>query len=241
MDQPVLSEIKHWLTESPTKGPQVIHADTLLRTVGLLGILMPWLLITGSWMLGSEEVIQDSISDYYHSPKVRDLFVGVLCAIAFFLSAYNGYDRRDRIASAMACAFALGVAFFPTTPDGADADVIGRWHLVFAASFFIVLTVFALYLFRSFDPHKGKTPEKINRDRIYLVCGIIMAASLVIIMAYMLWLSDRCAWLDRIRPVLLFESVALSAFGFSWLVKGGFILRDRPASKRVPGEEGLHG
>jgi hypothetical protein len=230
MDQPVLSEIKQWLTESGTKTPQVIHADTLLKTVGLLGILMPWLLIAGSWMLGSDQIIQDSISDYYHSPKVRDLFVGVLCAIAFFLSAYNGYDRRDRIASALACVFALGVAFFPTTPDGVKADGIGRLHLVFAASFFIVLTVFALYLFRSFDADEGKTPQKVNRNRIYFICGMIMAASLVLIMAYMFWLTDCWTWLDNARPVLVFESVALTAFGFSWLVKGGFILRDRPTA-----------
>jgi hypothetical protein len=230
MDQPVFSEIRQWLTASAFKTPQVIHAETLLKTVGLLGILMPWLLIGGSWMLGSELIIRDSISDYYHSPKVRDLFVGVLCAIALFLSAYNGYDRRDRIASALACVFALGVAFFPTTPDGENADGIGRLHLVFAASFFLVLTVFALFLFRSFDPHMGKTPQKINRNRIYLVCGIIMAASLVFIMAYMFWLKDCWTWLDNARPVLVFESVALTAFGFSWLVKGGFILRDRPTA-----------
>jgi hypothetical protein len=235
MDQPVLSEIKQWLTESGTKTPQVIHADTLLKTVGVLGILMPWLLMAGSWLLGSEQIIQDSISDYYHSPKVRDLFVGVLCAIAFFLSAYNGYDRRDRIASALACVFALGVAFFPTTPDGADPDTIGRLHLVFAGSFFIVLTVFALYLFRSFDADKGKTPQKADRNRVYFICGMIMAASLLILVVYIVWLEGRWAWLDKARPVLVFEAAALSAFGFSWLVKGGFILRDRPAGKRASG------
>ena len=241
MDQPVLSEIKQWLTEPGTKTPQVIHADTLLKTVGILGLLMPWLLIGVSWMLGSDQIIQDSISDYYHSPKVRDLFVGVLCAIAFFLSAYNGYDRRDRIASAMACVFALGVAFFPTTPDGANADVIGHLHLVFAASFFVVLTVFALYLFRSFDADKGKTPRKADRNRVYFICGMIMAASLVILVVYMIWLKGRWVWLDNARPVLVFEAVALSAFGFSWLVKGGFILRDRPAGRRASDAAGFQG
>lgn len=228
MDQPVFSEIKEWFEQDTHKEPQLIEAETLLKVVGWLGLLMPWLMIIGSWLLGDTRILRDSISSYYHSPEVRDLFVGVLCAIAFFLSAYNGYDRKDRIASGMACAFALGVAFFPTTPDGAEKSAIGKWHLVFAALFFIVLTVFALFLFRSFDEKKGKTPEKVNRNLVYLTCGLFMAASLVIIMAYMLWLEGRWAWLDRLRPVLLFESVALSAFGFSWLVKGGFIFRDPP-------------
>jgi len=125
--------------------------------------------------------------------------------------------------------FALGVAFFPTAPPEPDArqELIGRIHLASAASFFIVLTVFALYLFRLSDPRHAMTPAKVMRNQVYLACGILMAASLAMIILYMLAGQGKVPGLDALRPVLVLESVALSAFGFSWLVKGGFILRDR--------------
>lgn len=225
-----LSGIRQWRSEKPTGNPQLIHAPTLLKAVGIFGMGMPWLMIGGSWLLGSAAIFQDSISDYYHS-GVRDLFVGILCAIALFLSAYRGYDHRDRLASLLACGFALGIAFFPTAPAFPDsrAILIGHLHLVFAASFFIVLTIFAIYLFRSYDAREGMTTEKICRNRVYLVCGLLMIFCLVGIGVYMLILQGRWEGLDGLRPVLVFESMALSAFGFSWLVKGGFILRDRPS------------
>lgn len=50
---------------------------------------------------------------------------------------------------------AIGVAFFPTTPEDDHAQIdriIGYAHYGFAAAFFLTLAYFCLVLFRKTDP-----------------------------------------------------------------------------------------
>jgi hypothetical protein len=57
--------------------------------VGFLGILLPIVLaLWGFAILGQADLL-DSISDYY-SLRTRDVFVGSLFAIGWFLFAYKG-------------------------------------------------------------------------------------------------------------------------------------------------------
>lgn len=80
---------------------------------------------------------------------MRDVFVGSLCAIAVFLISYRGPQRVDDIAGKLACAFAIGVALFPTAPDAdstAPQELAGRLHDLFAALFFLTLAYFSLVL-----------------------------------------------------------------------------------------------
>ena len=69
------------------------------------------------------------------------------------------------------------------------------------------------------------TPEKVKRNRIYRACGILMVLALGYIGAANHWMSDtqRAVW----RPTLVGETVALIAFGVSWITKGELILKDR--------------
>ncbi len=115
----------------------------LRKAIGLLGIAFPFVLSLGALIL-FQTGIQSSLSSYYHT-GMRDVFVGTLCVIGFFLLSYKGYERSDDIAGDLACVFAVGVALFPITPDGvaaSGAHLIGYVHLACAALFFLTLIYF---------------------------------------------------------------------------------------------------
>ena len=88
----------------------------LRKAIGILGMALPFAVSLGAGILFRTGV-QSSISSYYHT-GMRDVFVGTLFAIGFFLLSYKGYERSDDLAGDLACIFAVGVALFPTVPDG---------------------------------------------------------------------------------------------------------------------------
>ena len=76
----------------------------LRKAVGWIGIVLPFVLMFGALLL-KDEVIQESISHFYHT-KMGDVFVGALCAVALFLFFYSGHDKLDNWAGNMAGFFA---------------------------------------------------------------------------------------------------------------------------------------
>src|SRR5262245_5003850 len=101
----------------------VLSYLSLRKAIGLLGACLPFVLAIGLFVLDGKG-LQGSISGYYHT-EMRDVFVGILCAIGVFLLSYRGYESEDRIAGNLACAFAIGTALFPTTPmDPAPLDKV---------------------------------------------------------------------------------------------------------------------
>ena len=193
---------------------------TLRRVVGILGVLLPVLLALGCLVFGSCAELRNSISDYYGT-EMRDVFVGILFAIGWFLFSYRGYDRKDDIAGTLACLFALGVALFPAT---SESKAIRTAHFLSAAALFLVLSCFSLYLFRKTKPGVPPTPQKVWRNRIYMACGVIMLACIASVAVYLRFLQDTSV--AAIKPVFWLESLALWAFGWSWFVKGETLLRD---------------
>ena len=166
---------------------------------------------------------------------MRDLFVGILCAIALFLFTYNGYDERDKIAAQLGSVCALGVAFFPTSiliplpgcniPPVSNNPLIGALHFAFAALFFINLAYFALFLFTE---SKGEmTTQKKKRNKVYRVCGIIMVVCIILIAIYILFVEGQLPNPAQYDVVFYLESIALWAFATSWLVKGEMFLADK--------------
>ena len=102
---------------------------------------------------------------------MRDVFVGTLCVIGFFLlsyrptTAFKEYEGPDNVVGNWACLFAVGVALFPTTPDNpapGDPRFIGYIHLTFATLFFLSLIYFSLFLFtkRKSEPATITTKAK---------------------------------------------------------------------------------
>ena len=174
----------------------------------------------GVFIIFKGEIIQKSISHYYHT-GMGNVFVGALCAVALFMFFYSGYDKWDDWAGNVAAIFAIGVAWFPTTEVG-SSDLTGKIHLAFATLFFLTLAIFSLLLFT----RKGSNPtqQKLTRNRIYVICGLIMIACLVAIPIYLNFIQN-----DYHGSGFVFwaETIALVAFGVSWLTKGGTLYPDK--------------
>ena len=206
-----------------TNNPQLSQTYSYLalrKTVGWIGILLPFVLMAGLIIIGGEKTILKTISLYYHTP-MRDLFVGSLCAIALFLFFYKGYSKWDNRAASLAAFFALGIAFFPTVTEGAP-DWKAYIHLISAALFFITLAVFSIFLFTKKNP--CPTKNKLTRNKIYISCGVIMVACLISILLFYIFLKK---YHPASSFVFWIESFALIAFGISWLTKGGALLKDQ--------------
>jgi len=193
---------------------------SLRKAVGWIGILLPFVLVSGHIILFGGDHLLHNLSVYYHT-GMRDLFVGAICAIALFLFFYRGYDRWDNIAANLAGFFALGIAFFPTVKEG-QWDWVAKVHFYSAACFFVILAFISLFLFTRGE--KRPTGRKLKRNIIYRACGITMLVSLVAIEIYFL-LSDSNY--EESRFVLIAETVTLMAFGISWLTKGGTLYPDK--------------
>jgi protein-S-isoprenylcysteine O-methyltransferase Ste14 len=210
-------------------GPQdslVLSYLGLRKAVGIIGSALPFVLAFGKILLQGPG-IQGSISGYYYT-DMRNVFVGSLCAIGVFLMSCRGYDRKDEIAGYLSCFFAIGVAFFPTTPDMSATSrdrLIGTLHLSFAALFFLTLAYFSLKLFTKTDPNKNPTRRKLQRNTVYRVCGYTIL--LCIFLCFIVALPRVKSLLAWLTPVFWLESVAIVAFGVSWLTKGETILKDQ--------------
>ncbi|MBW6500904.1 MAG: hypothetical protein K0B05_05870 [Bacteroidales bacterium] len=192
----------------------------LRRAVGWIGILLPFVLLLGNKLIFGGSTGQPSISLYYHTP-MRDVLVGGLCAVALFLFFYSGYDRWDNITANLAGFFALLIAFFPASETG-PAGFSDYIHFPAAGLFLSCLAVFSLFLFTKDDG--DPTPRKVIRNRIYMACGAIMTASLISLLLYLIFKRA-----DHMSTPFIFwaETVALVAFGVSWLTKGGTLYPDK--------------
>ena len=229
---------------------QVVRADaglisylTLRKFVGLIGILLPFALVTIHMLLVQHAVLLGSMSGYYYT-DVRGVLVGSLCAIGVFLFAYRGYDNWDfinwdNVLTNLAGVFAIGVALFPTAPvnPSAHARDISYVHLTCAALLFAALAVISFWLFTRTDPAMGRTKQKKIRDLIYRGCGIVIALCLALVPIESLVIG---APIQRFHPLLWLEAVAVVAFGIAWLVKGQAVLKDPPPGGEAappPGRE----
>jgi len=198
----------------------------LRKAVGIIGFALPFVLAFGKMLLQGPG-IQDSISGYYYT-DLRNVLVGSLCAIGVFLMSCRGYDRKDEIAGRLACVFAIGVALFPTTPYlGATSrdKLIGILHLLFATLLFLTLAYFSLALFTKTALDKTPTRRKLQRNVVYRVCGYTILACIFLMVVVAL--PPVKTLVERLTPVFWLESVAIVAFGVSWLTKGETILKDQ--------------
>ena len=209
-------EQRKTLTEE-YKSSFVISYLELRRTIGILGMSLPFILAGGAWVFFSIG-LQISLSAYYQTP-MRDISVGLMFFLSGFLWSYRGYDRRDEIAGKLASVFGWLSVIFPL-PQG-PASALGVLHNILAAAFFMTLIYFSGFLFTKSHSGKPLTPQKLRRNLIYRVCAVMMGVSL----AVGLTLHYLPAFAP-FRPLLWGETLASEAFGIAWLVKGEGILKD---------------
>lgn len=205
----------------------VISVVILRRAIGFIGFFLPFSLVVLSGF-----GIQPSISDYYHLPGilVRDVFVGAMCAIGVFMCSYKGFDIRDFWVTTLAGVFAILTALFPVEPlvNPTPSDQTRTWfHLAFAGIFLGSLAFLCLFLFTKTNPKKKPTLQKIYRNRVYYVCGWLMVGSLLLLVIRLCLPQGMKDALAPLHPVFWLETVAVMAFGFSWLIKGETLLGDK--------------
>ncbi len=211
---------------STSKQDFVIQYMSLRKAIGILGITLPFVLILGKIACGNPG-IESSISDYYYT-NMRDVFVGILCAIGIFMLSYKGHERNDDIAGNLACVFSVGVAWFPTAPELNPTQQqlsVGIIHYAFATAFFLTLSYFCLVLFRKTNPEKTMTEAKKTRNKVYATCGGIMLGCIVLLLINAVFLRDTA--IKNLDPVFWLETLAIVAFGFSWLTKGEALWKDQ--------------
>jgi hypothetical protein len=192
----------------------------LRNSLGWIGILLPFVLVLGMLLFFAGNPVQKTISQYYYT-GMRDVLVGSLCAIALFLFFYKGYNKWENRSANIAGLFAIGIAWFPTTETDPQT-LTGKIHFLCATVFFIILALFSIFFFTRKVPHPTK--RKLGRNKIYVSCGVVMIVCLIAIMIFFNFFHT-----DNADSHFVFwaESIALIAFGVSWLTKGGTLYPDK--------------
>jgi len=213
----------------------IISYIALRRLIGILGMLLPFICILGG-LLFAALYVEPSISDYYYT-NMRDFFVGLLFGVSLFLITYKGYELIDGLVTSASALAGFGIALFPCLHGSSPTDPVGIFqlspqlsntiHLSCAAVFFTLLAINSIFLF-TLTKRKTLLPTKNKKKRniVYITCGIIMLASIVIMVVLFLLFPNT--EIDKYRLVLIFETIMLLAFGISWLVKGETLFRDMP-------------
>jgi len=204
---------------------RVINHKTMRVVIGLIAFLMPFAV----WLLSARPRLS-SISISYWTDS-RDIFVGSLIAVGFFLSAYNGrsrYDRLEKLLSRAACLFATCVALFPTRDFDHMTDNAPSWilyisnnkpqiiHYTAAISLFVCL--FFMLLFFSFRAsRKGKS----GRSMVYLAFSLGMLLGMPLLYVIL----DKI--FDRYDTLFYVEWLGLGLFGAGWFTAGAYKREDR--------------
>jgi hypothetical protein len=213
----------------------------LQKLAGGIAVLLPPVVAIGNLALGGDE-LKGSISSHYYT-RTGNVFVGALCALGVFFLSYQhnplpGHEIDNKLSHG-ASAAAIGVALFPTAEHKADPWT-GQWyvstlHLVCACTLFVLLAFFSLRLFTK----TGGTPmtdQKRRRNVVFRACGwTIVGAILLVVASNVVDNFVGSDTLDSVKPLFWLESIAVVAFGISWLVKSGFlgILADRAPATSV--------
>ena len=197
-----------------------ISVDTkrLRILIGLLGMLLPWLvvLVTWSW--------PESISITYYSLFAVGLFMVILGSASLLLICYKGYDKGDDATATLAGIFGLMICFFPTKfPDNPElkagifqlpSTINVFLHCIGAFGFFGLIAYMSFFRFTKTSGEV--TTNKKIRNWIYRICGVGMIGSFLLMLLKLTPNHpDNLVW--------IVEMIALTFFGISWLVKSGAV------------------
>lgn len=185
------------------------------RMLGLLCLLLaPSSILFGLFGHTNLNLWWDSISATFYANS-NCMMIGVLFTTFFYFITYRGYDVRDRFVNTVSAISALGVVIFPCYGGGlfdlpySVSDVL---HVICASILFISFAVNCLWLFTQHGEYV--TNKKLNRNNIYISCGLIICLSLIIIAVskplnlYFNGLTLICEWFG------------LTAYAIAWFVKG---------------------
>lgn len=200
--------------------------------LAVLAFALPVLLVIG---VGTDH-LQASLSAYYHfsaqTPQLagagtmRDVFVGVLCAVGLLLWLYKGYSQAENIGLDIAGIAALGVAVlpmdWPPCPIGSDcapASLVANAHAACALLFFAMIALVCVWRAKDTLPLLENPPLERRFKRIYAALGTVM-----VVIPTSVFMIHRAG--SRVpdlgfggRGILIAEVVGVYVFAIYWLVK----------------------
>lgn len=255
MEKTAISKVKTALKLDFTEEDDIwmTSSRTLRKTIGLLGMALPLLLFVFLCMAQGPCRPLESISHYYYT-RVSGIFVAILSILAIFLIIYKGRKFWDFLLSSLAGVAILVVVLFPTSnlsntccdPETTYAltrlpisECRENVHYACAAVFLFSLAMMSIFLFTKSDIAPGKRgTRKVIRNRIYRVCGVLMIVAMLVMLlgGYFKWIPE--IWYDEHQLTFWMETLAVESFGFSWLVKGETLFKDKNnALSSLPGHQ----
>lgn len=201
-----------------------VRSSLLHRNVlGLLGMLLPFIsMFSGLFVRNKVPGWWWSISATYYISPALSIILG---ASAIFLICYRSYDTIDTVINIISGIFAMGVVLFPCKGPydypyvgffQLPVDVSNVIHSICALLLFVFLSYNIGWLFT-----RGSNEKK---NKIYKFCSYAM----IVILAIFLFLKilgffglPIPGWI-----VMIAEALLLLFFGFAWLVKGQFVLKN---------------
>lgn len=241
-----MNKIETFLNLDFSKKDQAwIHSSYKLRqTVGIAGMLLPILLMFSLYLYNDVDFVLPSISHYYFT-RSGTIFTSTLIVLGTFLLIYKSYEKLDFWLSSLAGIFALFVAMAPTSnlvqvccdidmrhaithfsDDTAELNPRTLFHYISAGLFFLCLAIMSFFLFTKTERGKKKTRKKKIRNIIYKSCAVVMVLSILIIL-FNFNNEDPTSFYNRNSMTFWLEFGAVEAFGFSWLVKGETLFKDK--------------
>jgi len=199
---------------------------SIRRNVGLLGIFLPFILL--GWSLSKGCGILPSISDYVYSGAAV-AFTGILIAFGIFLLSYPGYPNSkekisDNLITSIAGVLAIITALIPTSWYYLECFIIGSQHdfglgglhFVSAAGFFGIMGYMSRFRFiKGFDDQVKWTRSKKRRNKWYKALGWVVWVSIAYLIVPTYFEKNYTG-----SDVFIGETIAMMAFGTSWLLKG---------------------
>lgn len=213
---------------SEQNDPYLISHFTLRKAIGWLGMLLPFILLIGNWLINNSPILssstwvvkccnhyhpydswKQSISHYYYT-TMGEAFTGILIAVGLFLICYKGHKKRagdkglsDDLTSTLAGIFAFLVVIFPT---GNEEVCIEDNFRVFLSSDFTgkIHLVFACLFFAMlihmcwFNFRRSDTVEKFGTGEYQFFYKICAIVMFVCIVLCAIYIL----WLEEVIPSL---------------------------------------
>ena len=201
-----------------------VRSSLLHRNVlGLLGMLLPFIsMFSGLFVRNKVHGWWWSISATYYISPALSIILG---ASAIFLICYRSYDTIDTVINIISGIFAMGVVLFPCKGPY-DYPYVGFFQLPVDVSN-VIHSICALLLFVFLSYNIGwlfTRGSNVKKNKIYKFCSYAM----IIILSIFLLLKivgffglPIPGWI-----VMIAEALLLLFFGFAWLVKGQFVLKN---------------
>jgi len=229
------------------EGIWLTRQNSLTLFVGILGVLLPILLWGFTYWDIKLICPLESISHYYYT-RVGGIFVVIMSMLALLLLNFKGDKPIDFVISLIAGVFSLLLLLFPTdkianvsswcsNPSQMDANITiiaqnetrELFHYVSASIFLICLAIMSLYSFTRVKDWQIKAngdmkQNKRSRNIIYISMGIIMICAMAFIGFGPKILSEETY--SNYNLTFWMESVAVWAFGISWIIKSKIVLKD---------------